>query len=89
MDATLHASFDVYDSDFGELKIVPNRFMESRTAMLIETEMWALGFLPGRNMKTTDLAKTGDSNRRQILSEYTLEARNQKANGIINDLTTS
>lgn len=88
-DPVLHATFDVYDSDFGELKIVPNRFMEARTAMLLETDMWALGFLPGRNMMTADLAKTGDSERRQILSEYTLEARNQKANGIINDLTVS
>ena len=51
--------------------------------------MWALGFLPNSNMATEDLAKTGDSDRRQIVSEYTLESRNQKANGIVNDLTTS
>lgn len=88
-DKVLHATFDVYDSDFGELKIVPNRFMEARTAMILEMDMWALSFIPGRNFLTEELAKTGDSDRRQILSEYTLEARNQKANGIINDLTTS
>lgn len=88
-DEVLHATFDIYDSDFGSLKIVPNRFQEARTAMILETEMWALGFLPDSNFATHELAKTGDSDRRQIVSEYTIEARNQKANGIINDLDTA
>ena len=88
-DATLHASFDVYASDFGELKIVPNRFQRPRDAFVLQTDMWAVGFLPGRNMATVELAKTGDTDRKQILSEYTLEARQQKASGAVYDLTTS
>lgn len=88
-DATLHASFDVYASDFGELKIVPNRFQRPRDAFVLQTDMWAVGFLPGRNMATVELAKTGDTDRKQILAEYTLEARQQKANGAVYDLTTS
>lgn len=86
-DETLHASFDVYASDFGTLNIVPNRFMEARTALVLQTDMWALGWL--RRMDTVELAKTGDSDRKQVIAEYTLEARQQKANGTINDLTTS
>ena len=35
------------------------------------------------------LAKTGDSDRRQILSEYALVARNEKSSGCVFDLTTS
>ena len=88
-DATLHASFDVYSSDFGDLKIVPNRFMEARTALLLQKDELKLCFLPGRKMVTTDLAKTGDSDRRQILCEYTVQVNNELSHGIINDLTVA
>ncbi len=50
-------------------------------------DMWALATL--RNMDTTDLAKTGDSAKTQIITEYTIEARNEKSGGIIADLTTA
>ena len=40
-------------------------------------------------MVSIPLAKTGDSDRRQILSEYTLVARNEKSSGGVFDLTTS
>lgn len=88
-DSTLHASFDVYESDFGNLKIVPNRFQRARDALILDMAFWKVGFLPGREFKTHDLAKTGDTDRRQILSEYTLEASQEKASGIVADLTTS
>jgi hypothetical protein len=88
-DSTLHATYDVYESDFGQLKMIPNRFMRSRDALILQMDMWKVAFMPGRNMVTTDLAKTGDTDRKQILAEYTLEACNEKANGGVFDLTTS
>lgn len=88
-DKTLHASFDVYDGDFGQLKIVPNRFQRGRSALILQMEMWAVGFLPGREFAEFELAKTGDTDRRQVLSEYTLEARQEASSGIVADLTTS
>lgn len=88
-DKTLHATVDVYASDFGSLKIVPNRFQRARDALVLQSDMWAVAFLPGRNMASWDIAKTGDSDARQILSEYTLESRQEKASGIVADLTTS
>lgn len=88
-DEVMNATFEVYASDFGELRVVPNRFQRGRDAFVLQQDMWAVAFLPGRNMVTTDLAKTGDTDRRQILSEYTLEARQEAANGVIADLTTS
>lgn len=88
-DKTLHATVDVYESDFGSLRIIPNRFQRARDALVLQMDMWAVAFLPGRNMATFDLAKTGDSDARQILSEYTLEARNEAASGGVFDLTTS
>ena len=46
-------------------------------------------FLNGRRMVSIPLARTGDSERRQMLSEYALVARNEKASGGVFDLTTS
>lgn len=88
-DKTLHATFDVYESDFGQLRVIPNRFQRSRDAHVLQMDMWAVGFLPGRNMVSFPLAKTGDTEKRQILSEYVLECRNEAASGIVRDLTTS
>ena len=75
------ASVSVYESDFGSLKIVPNRFMRSRDVLVLQSDMWAIAYLNGRKMVSTDLAKTGDSERAQILSEYALVSRNEKASG--------
>lgn len=83
------ASVDAYESDFGRLKVVPNRFQRSRDVLVLELDKWALAYLNGRKMVSVKLAKTGDSDRRQILSEYALEARNEKASGGVFDLTTS
>jgi hypothetical protein len=83
------AAVDVYESDFGRLKVVPNRFMRSRDCLVLQMDMWALGTLPGRNFITFPLAKTGDSDRWEVLSEYSLEARNEKANGGVFDLTSA
>jgi Family of unknown function (DUF5309) len=48
-----------------------------------------VAYLNGRNMTSLPLAKTGDSERCQILAEYALVARNEKASGGIFDNTTS
>lgn len=82
------AAIDVYESDFGVLKIVPNRNnSRARDALVLQTDMWAIAFL--RNMRSTRLAKNGDTEREQIICEYALEARNEVASGAVFDLTTS
>lgn len=87
----LVAAIDVYKSDFGELQTMPNRYSDpsenNGTAFILQTDMWALSYL--RQFQIHPLAKTGDSEREQILVEYTLEARNQKASGAVYDLTQS
>ena len=80
------ASVDVYVSDFGELKVMANRFQRARDALILQKDMWKMCLL--RPVKQTPLAKTGDSERRQIVAEWTLEACNEKASGIVADLTT-
>ena len=86
-DKKLYAAIDVYVSDFGEIKFVPDRFSRSRDCLLIDPEYAALAYL--RPFETVDLAKTGDTTRKQILVELTLEMRNEAAHGGVYDLTTS
>ena len=83
------ASVDAYESDFGTIKVVPNRFQRARDVLVLQMELWAIAYLPGRKMVSIPLAKTGDSDRRQILSEYALVARNEKASAGVFDNTTS
>ena len=86
-DQRLVAGIDVYVSDFGILKVVPNRFMRSRTVLILQMDMWQIGYL--RPYQMTDLAKTGDSVRKQMLVEYTLISLSEAASGAVADLTTS
>jgi hypothetical protein len=83
------ASVTVYDGDFGVQNIVPNRFMRARDVLVLEMEKWAVAHLNGRSMVQLPLAKTGDSDRRMMLTEYALVARNEKASGGVFDNTTS
>jgi hypothetical protein len=83
------ASVDAYESDFGTLKVVANRFSRPRDVLVLQIDLWAVAYLNGRKMVSVPLAKTGDSERKEILSEFALEARNEKASGGVFDLTTS
>jgi len=83
------ASVDAYESDFGTLRVVANRFSRPRDVLVLQTDLWAVAYLNGRKMVSVPLAKTGDSERKEILSEFALEARNEKASGGVFDLTTA
>ena len=83
--ATILAGADLYQSDFGVLQIVPNRFMRTRDALVLDPEYAALAYL--RPFQTNELAKAGDSDKTQILAELTLEVKNEAAHGGIFDLS--
>jgi hypothetical protein len=83
--ATILAGADLYQSDFGVLQIVPNRFMRTRDALVLDPEYAALAYL--RPFQTNELAKVGDSDKTQILAELTLEVRNEAAHGGAFDLS--
>ena len=87
---TIIGAADVYMSDFGTISVVPNRFMNStnsgsETAFLVDPDMAAVAYL--RPFQTIELAKTGDSEKTQLLAELTLEVKNEAAHGIIADLS--
>jgi hypothetical protein len=83
-DAKLYASIDVYVSDFGELKAVPNRFQRARDVFVLQSDKLAVGYL--RPFQAVDLAKTGDADKKELIVEYTLECRAPKAHGAIYDI---
>ena len=83
--ATILAGADLYQSDFGVLQIVPNRFMRTRDALVLDPEYAALAYL--RPFQTNELAKVGDADKTQILAELTLEVRNEAAHGGVFDLS--
>jgi hypothetical protein len=85
--ATILAGADLYQSDFGVLQIVPNRFMRTRDALVLDPEYAALAYL--RPFQTNDIAKVGDADKKQILAELTLEVRNEAAHGGAFDLSAS
>jgi len=77
---------DVYIDPLGnEVRLVPDRFCPADVVYFFDTEHVAFATL--RDFQSSDLAKTGDSDRKQILVEYTLEMRNEAAHGIITDLS--
>ena len=83
-DSKLYASVDFYVSDFGTLQAVPNRFMATREAYVLQSDKLAIAYL--RPFQTIELAKTGDAEQREILVEYALECRAPKAHGAILDI---
>lgn len=83
-DKSITAAVDVYRSDFGDIKIVPNRFQRERTAFAIQSDMWELAFL--RPVEVEPLAKTGDADKFLITTDYALKSYNEASSGAIRDL---
>jgi hypothetical protein len=82
--STIIGAADIYVSDFGNMSVVPNRFMRTRDALILDPEYAALAYL--RPFQTNELAKAGDSDKTQVLVEVTLEVKNEAAHGIVADL---
>lgn len=78
---------DVYQSDFGSISIIPNRFSRSRDAYLLDPDLIEIAQL--RPMQSTELSKTGDATKYMMLMEMGLQVNQEAGLGIIADLTTS
>jgi len=84
-DKRLVAAVDVYESDFGVVRIIPHRYMLTDTLFILDTNYWKTAYL--RPFKVKDIPPTGDYVAKVIIGELTLEARAEKANAIIKDLS--
>jgi hypothetical protein len=86
--ATAVAAVDVYVSDFGTFKIIPDRNMATdgvgsvaANAFFLDMDYWAVNWL--RPWQTETMAKTGDSIKQMLIAEYGLVSRNEKSSGIL------
>jgi hypothetical protein len=84
---------NVFDGDFGMLRIVPSRQIRQGTltadaykAFLVERQRARVGVL--RPLKHTPLPKNGDATRGFVLTELTLKIMHPSAHGLLNHLTT-
>jgi len=82
-DGKLVASVDVYVGDFHTLQVVPCRQLIGDNVIALDPEYMAIAEL--RGVTTSDLAKTGDSTRKEIVWECTLEVCNEAAHALIAD----
>ena len=86
-DEKVVKSLDVYVTPWGTIEFQPTRENRSRDVFVMQNDMWSVGVL--RGTKNVELAKTGDSTKRQVLTELTLISKNEKASGMIADCSTS
>lgn len=79
---------EVYIDPLGtEIRLVPCRHAPTDVIYFVDPEF--VEFTTLRDFQTKVLAKTGDSERKQIIVEYTMEVRNEKAHCAVYDLSAS
>ena len=92
IDKRLVASIDFYESDFGDLTVIPNRFQptlnqpgddDNYAVYIIDPEYYRISWLD--NVQSKPLAETGHALRELVWAEYGLQVDNEKAHGIIPD----
>ncbi|HWA60865.1 MAG TPA: DUF5309 domain-containing protein [Caulobacteraceae bacterium] len=83
--ATIIGAADIYVSDFGNLALIPHAYGLTRDCVLVDPDMAAIATLDG--IKTTPLGKSGDADKVMITMEKCLVVKNEKAHGVIADLT--
>lgn len=94
----IYGATDIYKSDFGTHKMVPNRFMGAGTgrsatnglyaglsALVLTPESWEVKFL--QPWSVTPLARTGHAEKRLLRAELTLCCKDEAANGVVADLS--
>jgi hypothetical protein len=85
LDVLRELSVDVYQSPFGEVKVVLNRFMVNTDHLVFNPSDWKLAVL--RAWERVPLAKIGDSERHMIVGEYSLKHANYKASAVVRKST--
>ena len=83
---TIHGVAKEYYSDFGMTEAEISLFLRSSSVIVYDPAFFALSEV--RPFQIADLAKTGDSEKKQLLWEGTLQTRNEGVGGLaFHDLT--
>lgn len=89
-DRVIISTADVYASQFGDIKIVPNRYIRQtssvdREVYIVRPAYAKLAVL--RPIQEIRPAITGDAEKRVLITECTLEVCNESAHGVVADLS--
>ena len=87
--ATAKGAVDVFVSDFAVLELIASRTMQlveadNSNVYLVDPEFVRQGLLHG--YRTEELAKTGLSDKRQMLVDWTLKVLTEKAHAVVADV---
>lgn len=85
-DTAFSDMVSVYESDFGVCNVLLSRWVPADTVLLLDSSRISVLPLAGRSFGYKQLASTGDSDRGQLIGEYTLELMNETAHGVIEGL---
>lgn len=84
--AVIIGASDVYVGDFGRLSAIPHPYgVRARTVIGIDPRRVRKSLL--RPMRNWALAKSGDTDKRQMLEEYCLQVDNEAAHFVVADLS--
>lgn len=84
---TIIGAADFYQSDFGMLAVIPNRFQRARDGFVIDPDYAEVRYL--RPVEFHEIAKRGDADAELITVEFGLCVYNEQAHGLAADLNTS
>ncbi len=76
--AAIVGASDIYVSSFGSHKIQLSRYMRTSAILFLDMSSWGLAWLDPISME--NIAKSGDSEKRMIVGEWTLVAKTPTAN---------
>lgn len=88
-DTTYRDRICLYESDFGQCRIVTTRWIPQDTVLLLDSSRVSVLPLAGRSFHYKPLASRGDYDCGQLIGEYTLELMNEAAHGAIRGLAAN
>ncbi len=80
-DNKLVNRISIYESDFGTIEIILDRYMPKTTGLLLKDALFRKAWL--RKPVTFPLAKRGDLDEYEIVGEWTLEHLNERSGGVL------
>lgn len=81
----IYGAADVYVGNFGQITTIPHAYGLTRDVLIVDPSMFKVATL--RKTFSEALAKSGDSDKFQIIGEVTLKCLNEKSHAAIRDLT--
>ena len=77
-------TIDLYRSDFGDIKIMPSRWVRTRTVLMLDPQFARIGYL--RPFHSWEPGKVGSADTRVVEVEWGLQVDNEKAHAKIADI---